>query len=255
MRLLTVLSLCLFILVQAGGQTPQATNPAQPAAEQLGETNGKIRELADARQYGEAAKLAEAAVEEASRLFGPDSLEVSAQLSGLAELYIARRESGKAKKVFARVLELREKRPGPSQKFEQDALEQYGCVVATDLRSTPDRELPQRIARVFIEDSVFGQGFQLSPDKRELQVGAGASKPPPYYPPEAKMAHASGAAVLAITVNEAGKVTYATPLGCTSRAFRGAGQDAALRATFKPTLVNGKPVKVRSIIMYRWIIE
>ncbi|HEX8351858.1 MAG TPA: energy transducer TonB [Pyrinomonadaceae bacterium] len=255
MRLLTALSLTLLALAQAGARTPQTASPAGPAAGQLAETNRKIRELADAKKYDEAAKLAETAAEEASRLFGPDSAEVSAQLSGLAELHVARRESGKAKKALARVLELREKRPGPSQKFEQDALELYTCLVATDLRSRFDPEIPERISRVLVEDSVLGQGLRLSPDGRELEVGSSASKPPPSYPPEARSARASGAAVMVIDIDEAGKVVSATPLGCTSRLFMGAGQEAALRATFKPTLVNGRPVKVRSITFYRWIVQ
>jgi hypothetical protein len=255
MGLLTALSLALLTLVLAGGQTPQTANPARPAAEQLGEMNKKIRELFDAKSYDEAAKLAEAAAAEASRVFGPDSVEVSAQLSALADIHIARRESGKAKKVLARVLELREKRPGPSQKFEQDALVQYTCAVAADLRTSPDRDLPQRISRVLVEDSVLGQGFQLSPDRKELEVGEVLSKPPPSYPHEAQTSRASGAAVLAITIDAAGKVKYATPLGCTSRIFSAAGQAAALKATFKPTLVNGKPVEVQGIIFYRWIVQ
>jgi hypothetical protein len=34
-----------------------------------------------------------------------------------------------------------------------------------------------------------------------------------------------------------------------------AAQEAALRVLFEPTLVNGKPVEVRSIIFYRWVIQ
>jgi Gram-negative bacterial TonB protein C-terminal len=260
MRLLTGLSLTLFILLQAGvrdaaaRQSP-AADAGRPAAEQLAETNKKIRELSDAKKFDEAAKLAEAAVEEASRLSGPDSKQVSAQLSVLADVHIARGEKGKAKKVLARVLELREKRPGPSEKFEADAFEQYTCVVATDFRSRPDPDVSQRIARVFVEDSVLGQGLQLSPDRKELEIGKVVSKPPPSYPAKERSERTSGAAVLVITIDEAGKVQYATPLGCTSRAFRGVAQDAALAVTFKPTLVNGKPVKVQSIISYRWIFQ
>ena len=58
-----------------------------------------------------------------------------------------------------------------------------------------------------------------------------------------------------MNIDEAGKVKYASPLGCTTRAFRMAAQEAALRVTFEPTLVNGKPVEVRSIIFYRWVIQ
>jgi len=68
------------------------------------------------------------------------------------------------------------------------------------------------------------------------------------------MAHASGAAVMLNALGETGRVTNVTPLGCSARAFIGAGANAAYQATFKPALVGGKPFKVRRIIFYRWII-
>ena len=264
MRLLTAISLALFTLIQVGARTVQDAVGGQPSqsasqgltpAERLDSINKEVRELYDAKRYDEAAKLAEAAVEEASKIFGPDSAEVGAALSSLAQIHITRRNSGKAKRALARLLELREKRPGPSQKFEQDALEQYTCFIATDLGGSPDPKLAERISRVFREDSILAQGLTLSPDRKELQGGKVASKPQPAYPPEAKEARASGAAVMFINVDETGRVTDVTPLGCSSRAFVEAGTTAVRHAAFEPTLVNGKPVKVRGIIFYRWVIQ
>jgi hypothetical protein len=255
MRLLTALSLALFLFAQAGAAPPQTTGAAPPAAEQLAETNRKIRSLADEKKHAEAAKLAEASIEEAARLFGPDSTQVSAQLGVLADVLVARGDKGKAKKAFARLLELREKRRGPSEKFEQEALEQYACLVANDFNSTPERDFTKRMTTVFVEDSVLAQGIKLSPDRGELRIGGAMKKPAPFYPPDAKRAHLSGGAVLALVIDEGGLVKYASPLGCTTRAFRMAAQEAALRVLFEPTLVNGKPVEVRSIIFYRWVIQ
>jgi TonB family protein len=255
LRLLTAISLSVFVFTQAGAAHAQTTDAAPPGAPQLAETNRKIRALSDEKKHAEAVQLAETSVAEAARLFGPDSTRVSEQLSVLAEVQSARGDKGKAKKTLARLLELREKRPGPSEKFEQSALEDYVCLVATDLGSTPERSLSERVTRIFVEDSVMAQGFSLSPDRKELRVGAVKSKPAPYYPPEAKQSRLSGAAVLALVIDDRGTVKYATPLGCTSRAFRAAAQEAALRVTFEPTLVNGKPVEVRSITFYRWVVR
>ena len=264
MRLLTAFSLALFTLIQVGaragqgetsGQRARAADPGQSsAAAEIDAINRRVQELYEAKKYDEAAGQAQAAVDTAERLFGAGSKEVSAQLNTLAGIHLARHDTGKAKKALARMLELRERRPGPSEKFEQGALERYACLIATDRPSGADQSLDERISRVFIEDSVLAQGFSLSPDKRELRVGSASSKPQPVYPSEAKMTHTSGAAVMLISVDESGKVTDVTPLDCSSRAFIQAGADAARRATFSPTLVNGKPVKVRSIISYRWII-
>ena len=249
-RLLTALPLALLLLAPAAGQEPRAANDGQ-----LAETNRKIRELADAKKYAEALKLAESAVEEAARLFGPDSVEVSAQLSVLSSIYFTRHDLGKTKKTVARMLELRERRPGPSQNYERDALVLYTCLIAADLHADPDRSVAERISRVLTEDSVLDQGFSLSPQKKELQVGALDSKPQPAFPGEAKMTRTSGAAVMLLSVDETGRVTDVTPVGCSAPVFIRPGAAAAKRATFKPTTVNGKPIKVRSIIFYRWVIQ
>lgn len=255
MRPLAALSLSILILLQAGPRQARPAGQGPPAAERLAETNRKIRALADEKRYDEAARLAGASVEEAERLFGPDSTQVSAQLSVVAQTHVARGERGEAKKALARLLELRERRGGPSAEFERAALELYTCLVAGDLRSTPERDFSKRVARVFAEDSVLAQGFELSAGRGEMRIGEARSKPAPAYPPDAKRAGASGAAVLSLVIDEAGRVKHASPLGCTSGAFRLAAQDAALRATFEPTLVNGKPVGVRSIIFYRWVLR
>src|ERR1044072_4782985 len=262
MRLPAVFLLILFMLTQAAAQAGQAgaqpshaaaTGPSH-AADEIGALDKRVKELSDAKNYEVAAREAQAAVDAAARLFGEGSKEVSGQLSVLANIYLARHDTGKAKKSFARMLELREKRPGPSEQFEEDALERYTCLVAADGPNKSDRALSERISRVFIEDSVLAQGVSLSPDKKELQVGAAVSRPEPAYPAEAKMTLTSGSAVMLLSVGESGKVTNVTPLDCSSRAFVNAGVSAAYQATFKPTLVGGKPYKVRTIIFYRWMI-
>ena len=261
MRLLTTVTLTLFALLPAGAAGAAAVVRQQPpgqgqaaGAEDLGALNRRVRELYEAKKYEEAARLAQTAVEAAERQFGQDSLEAGAALMNLANIYVARRDSAKAKKAMARVIELRAKRPGPSQQFERDALEGFTCLDASNLRATPDLDLSRRIYRILVEDSVLEQGYQLSPDKSELKIGEPAGKPQPDYPAGAKAAHASGVAVMRITVDESGRVVETAPLGCSTPAFVDAGASAARRASFKPTLVNGKPVRVRGIIFYRWII-
>jgi hypothetical protein len=263
MRLLTVSLLTLFALSQlaaragqnqTGGQ-PQAPGAGQASAtDEVGALDRRVRELYDAKKYEEAAAQAQAAVDAAARRFGEGSKEVSERLSALANVYLARHDTGKARKALARMLELREKRPGPSEQFEQDALERYTCLIAADRPAGADADFLKRISRVLIEDSVLAQGFRLSPDRKELQVGTATSKPQPYYPTEAKATHTSGSAVLLISVDETGKVTDVAPLDCSSKIFTQAGATAAYHTTFNPTLVGGKPVKMRSIIFYRWVI-
>lgn len=261
MRLLTAFTLTIFTLISAGPvsaaggarqQTPGQTPPA--GAEDLNALNRRVRELYEAKKYEEAAKVAEAAVGAAERQFGPDSPEAGQSLLNLANIQATRRNTSKARKAMTRLIELREKHPGVPQPSEREALELFQCLDASDIAAKQDPELYKRIHRLLVEDSVLEQGYKLSPDKAELKVGEPLSKPQPKYPPEALGARASGAAAMRITIDETGRVVEAIPLACSSRYFVNSAAEAARRATFNPTLVGGKPVSVRSVIVYRYVI-
>ena len=84
--------------------------------------------------------------------------------------------------------------------------------------------------------------------------GRAMAKPQPYYPPAAKSARASGTVVVQITVDERGKVVEAQAVSG-HPLLRIAGEDAARRATFSPTLLCGKPVKVSGVITYNFVLR
>jgi TonB family protein len=261
MRLLTAITLTLFTLAPVGvGKTVPGVGQQPPAQGQSGEAvdlnalNKRVRELYEAKKYDEAARLAQTAVEAAERQFGPASKESGPALMNLANIQATRRDMSKARKVMTRLVELREKHPGAPQQFEREALELFSCLDASDLRGKPDPDLIKRIHRLLVEDSVLDQGYKLPTDKAELKLGELLSKPQPKYPGEALAARASGAVVLRITIDEAGQVVEATPLDCSQRLLVKAAAEAAFRATFNPTLVGGKAVKVRSIIIYRFVL-
>lgn len=261
MRLLTTVTLILFALVPvraangaAAARQQTAAQAPSAGAEDLNALNKRVRELYLAKKFEEAAKLAQTVVEAADRQFGPDSPEAGAALMNLANVLAAHRDISKARKAMTRLVELREKHPGAPHQSEREALELYSCLDAADLRNKPDPELIKRIHRLLVEDSVLEQGHKLSADKSELKAGELLSKPAPKYPGEALEARASGAAAIRITIDEAGRVVEATPLVCSSRLLEKAAAEAARRATFSPTLVGGKPVVVRSVIIYRFVL-
>ena len=263
MRPLTAITLTFIITLTTYGAGPPAprVRPQPPprqtrsaAAEDLDALNRRVRELYEAEKYEEASKLAQTALGAAERQSGPDSWETSAALMNLASVQVARRDMTKAGESLARLVEMRARRTGPSRKFEQSALELFTCIDASNLRGGPDLEMSRRIYRILAEDSVLEQGYRLSPGKAELKVGENLSKPQPEYPSAALRARATGAVVLRITVDEEGRVAEAIPLGCSAKMLVEAAAAAARVATFKPTLVDGRPVKVRGIIFYRFVI-
>jgi TonB family protein len=81
--------------------------------------------------------------------------------------------------------------------------------------------------------------------------GKAVSKPDPVYPPAAKARGITGNVIVEVVVDEAGKVIHARAESGLQQ-LRPAAVKAAYQATFAPTLLSGKPVKVRGVIIYNF---
>jgi TonB family protein len=74
------------------------------------------------------------------------------------------------------------------------------------------------------------------------------------YPAEAKKAHVSGQVQVQVLVDETGKVVSAEAV-FGPESLRAAAVEAAKRARFKPTVVDGVAVKVSGIITYDFVAQ
>jgi TonB family protein len=81
--------------------------------------------------------------------------------------------------------------------------------------------------------------------------GKALSLPAPIYPAEVKRAGVSGTVKIEVIVNEEGKVISAEPIDGRPE-LRGPSRAAACAATFAPTLLAGRPVKVKGVIVYNF---
>ena len=75
--------------------------------------------------------------------------------------------------------------------------------------------------------------------------------PKPTYPRDAKDAHISGAVTVQIFIGEDGNIISAQAVGG-SPVFHFAAREAACRAKYTPTTLNGVPVKVMASITYNF---
>src|SRR5712692_86516 len=80
------------------------------------------------------------------------------------------------------------------------------------------------------------------------------SLPQPPYPPLARQIRLQGAVQVQILVDETGKVMSAHAVSGSSFLTTGA-EEAARRARFTPTLLNGQPVKVQGVITYNFVLQ
>lgn len=95
---------------------------------------------------------------------------------------------------------------------------------------------------------------QEKPEKPEVQEGELIEAPKPIYPDEAKAKKIEGRVTVSIVIGEEGNVISARPTSGPDL-LQGAAKDAALKARFKPTSVNGKPAKVAGAMTYNFVLD
>lgn len=80
------------------------------------------------------------------------------------------------------------------------------------------------------------------------------SLPQPAYPPIARQLHLGGTVAVQILVDEQGKVIMAQPISG-HPTLTPAAKEAAMRARFTPTVLNGQAVKVQGVITYNFLMQ
>jgi protein TonB len=84
--------------------------------------------------------------------------------------------------------------------------------------------------------------------------GKAVSKPQPVYPPVARSANVKGTVVVRVHVGTDGSVVGAQAMSGPVL-LREASEEAALRATFTPTLISGERVSVSGLLTYNFGLE
>lgn len=89
-------------------------------------------------------------------------------------------------------------------------------------------------------------------DKKDFILNGRALKLPlPDYPAAAKAVRAGGTVKVKVTVDEKGKVV-ATEVVSGHPLLRAAAEEAARKAEFEPTIINGKPAEISGVIVYNF---
>jgi TonB family protein len=91
-------------------------------------------------------------------------------------------------------------------------------------------------------------------DEKDFKKGKLISAPKPIYPDEAKEKKIEGHVSVEIVIGEAGTVVSARPISG-PELLLGAAKEAAMKALFEPTLVNGKAAKVTGTMSYKFVLD
>ncbi|HYJ91637.1 MAG TPA: energy transducer TonB [Pyrinomonadaceae bacterium] len=109
---------------------------------------------------------------------------------------------------------------------------------------------------------VITYNFRLADDSTENRKsinggtlnGKAIELPNPVYPDDARAAKVSGTVSVKVTVDEGGNVISAEAISG-DQMLRWAAVDAARKARFSQTLLNGEPVKIVGIITYNFVLD
>lgn len=203
--------------------------------------------------FGKAESFAQRILAIREKKSGADSIAVAGALTNLAYIYASKDDLNQARLTFARLLAIIEKaNPATLPAEITGPLANYLALL---YRQRQSDEVKAQIARA---------------DKLLLAIGAASSgrsvtggvlngkaiiKPQPAYPIMARSAHAQGTVVVKIIVDETGKVIKAEATGNSDPSLRQASVEAALRARFTPTFLEGVPVKVSGFITYNFVLQ
>lgn len=208
------------------------------------------------RNFDKAELLAQRIVSIAEKKYQPQQLETATALVNLAEVYRSSPEHKRAQAVYTRILDIVESiSPSALPQEVMQSLSNYlNMLYALD--EGRDSELTERIKKLFLTVATSAPPGAA----REIQGGLlnkkALSKPQPSYPDSAKAARAQGLVVVQITVDEAGRVIAAKVIRSPPNlSLARASEEAARKAIFAPTLLDGVPVKVTGITTYRFILQ
>jgi len=131
--------------------------------------------------------------------------------------------------------------------FENDVLT---ANLDAQQTSSPPEDVPPPPHRLQSNSSSNQpQSIQQVVDK--VLVGNAITRVEAVYPPTARMMGAFGTVRVQVTISESGRVIDAKAISG-HEALRSAAVDAALKWVFKPTTVDGKPIKVQGILNFNF---
>lgn len=199
--------------------------------------------------YGKAEELFQRAIFVKEKALSPDSEELVQSLNNLADLYNVKHEFVKAESLLQRVISIREKSTAGASPELGLSLQRMACVM---YRNKEDAEAQKVEARA---NDILYKG---KPEPVALPLDFFSCKivknPYPKFPTSARRFSGVRIILVNVDVDETGKVTSAKMISG-EQDFRDASEKAALNAQLRPTIVDGRPVKVTGIIKYQFMTK
>lgn len=194
-----------------------------------------------------AQELYERAIVIKERTAGQESEDVAQSLSGLVTLYNAKHEYGKVEPLLRRIVSIKEKSAGATSTDVARTLERLACVLYRNKEEAEAQKVEARAADILYKGKP--EPVELS----ETLFGCKLLKNPyPKYPEAARRIAGARVILVSVEADETGRITSARMISGES-AFKDASEQAAMSAQLRPTLIDGRPVKVKGVIKYQFM--
>lgn len=231
-------------------QNPNASNSAVQGdlaeADRL-ETSASAR-FAN-RDYKSAIELLKKSLAIREKALGEDHLEVASTLHNLANVYQKAGKPDDAEPLYIRVISIRDRKLGESHDDTVRALIDYACLKKPGKTNEPQRSVFTRRAHCLF----FGLAQNCLTSTDSVDDGIVNARVSSWVlPPYPSGAHVTQQILVYVNVSDQGKVLSANAF-CGDPLLRKAAVDAALRAGFKPKLVNGRATQFYGILIYDFV--
>jgi tetratricopeptide (TPR) repeat protein len=202
----------------------------------------------DVKKAEEMYRRAIAAKEKA---LGPNHSEVALTLDSLADLYNKQKDYAQAIVLLQQVATLREKKYGKSNPDFGRSLERLACAMFRNNEKAEAEKVEARANEILYRDQAKKtEPFLMSPAMFECRI---VNNPRPEFPGILAGRNGHYIVITAVEVDEAGSVVAAS-LVSGEPAFKKPAETAALKAKFRPALIDGRPAKFKGVLVHNYDI-
>jgi tetratricopeptide (TPR) repeat protein len=188
------------------------------------------------------------------KALSPDHEEILYSLNNLVDFHVNNRDYAAANEMLQRIISIKEQKLGPSDTQVGRLLERMACLM---YRNKDNLEAEKVEARA---NHILYSGIATMPDPIELPQQVFSCKlidnPRPDFISVARGRRFSGTITMdvAVEADEAGNVTAAR-LVHGDPAFKSVAERAARGAKLRPTIVDGRGVKVAGVISHQFMAK
>lgn len=208
------------------------------------------------KNIGSSADLFERALEWREKSGGAQSIKTATPLSRLASISYWQRDYKKAAAQLERLLDVVSKNRSV---FGEDAALAFYRAECAFLKAGDEKKLEAMKYKYLTIFDFFAEAGKPVKDDQVVPSGVINGKAlnlvKPSYPSEARDARAAGEVRVKVLIDQKGGVLHA----CSEKddkpvhaSLMEASEAAALQSKFSPTTVDGKPVRVTGVIVYRF---